>query len=162
VKKQKRKQRNSRTGSKQIGDSEQPPARGGGSRLADGRSGAPQPLWNGFPLTELAVLTAFILCVWGFFTAASYGRVLLGVGALLGSAAGLELAVREHFSGYRSHTTVLAGCVGVALLVLSIVALGSTRGSQLLGIALGLGGFCLSFWQLQRLYKRKSANRRIS
>jgi hypothetical protein len=162
VKRQKRKARNSRSRAKSTSDSAPTSSRATRSGIGNSRGGAPQPLWKGFPLTELAVLLAFVLCVWGFFTVNSYGRVLLGAGALLGSLAGLELALREHVSGYRSHTTVLSGCVGVVLLVASITALGSTRSSQLLGIVLGLGGFCLSFWRLQRLYKRKSAGRRIN
>jgi hypothetical protein len=162
VKRQKRKARNTRSRPKGTNDPAHSPSRAASPGIASSRGGAPQPLWKGFPLTELAVLTAFVLCVWGFFTANSYGRVLLGAGALLGSLAGLELAIREHVSGYRSHTTVLSGCVGVVLLVLSITALGSTRSSHLVGIVLGLGGFCLSFWLLQRLYKRKSTGRRIN
>ena len=41
---------------------------------------------------------------------------MLGVGLVLGSLAGLELSVREHFAGYRSHTLLLAAAVGVATL----------------------------------------------
>ena len=39
---------------------------------------------------------------------------MLGAGLVLGSLAGLELSAREHFSGYRSHTLLLGGAVGVA------------------------------------------------
>ena len=35
---------------------------------------------------------------------------------MLCSLAGLELAIREHFAGYRSHTLVLAAVPAVAVL----------------------------------------------
>ena len=35
--------------------------------------------------------------------------VAIAVGVVLGCLAGLELSLREHFAGYRSHTTLLAG-----------------------------------------------------
>ena len=38
------------------------------------------------------------------------------VGLSLGSLAGLELSIREHFGGYRSHTSLLAGAAGVAVI----------------------------------------------
>jgi len=38
---------------------------------------------------------------------------LLGVGVVLAGLGGLEVSVREHFAGYRSHTTLLAGTVFV-------------------------------------------------
>ena len=37
----------------------------------------------------------------------------IGVGVVLAGLGGLEVAVREHFAGYRSHTTLLAGAVFV-------------------------------------------------
>jgi hypothetical protein len=42
----------------------------------------------------------------GFFTG---DPVWVGVGLVLGCLGGLELAAREHFAGYRSHTILLAG-----------------------------------------------------
>jgi uncharacterized integral membrane protein len=37
----------------------------------------------------------------------------IGVGVALAGLGGLEIAVREHFAGYRSHTSLLAGAVFV-------------------------------------------------
>jgi len=47
----------------------------------------------------------------------------LGKG-LLGSLAGLELSIREHFAGYRSHTTLLAGVAAFVAVVVTFFALG--------------------------------------
>ena len=59
---------------------------------------------------ELAVLAGLILIVVGAITT---NPTQLGIGLALGSLGGLELSIREHFAGYRSHTTLLAGVVFV-------------------------------------------------
>lgn len=66
---------------------------------------APAALWAPFPLTELLIFIGLVLAVVGFFTGAI---VALVVGILLVSVAALELAIREHFAGYRSHSSLLA------------------------------------------------------
>ena len=74
----------------------------------------PKPPWHPFPLIELAVFVGIVLIVFGFFqTDSPRGRVALVLGMALCSLAGLDTAVREHFEGYRSHTTLLAGLFGV-------------------------------------------------
>lgn len=40
-------------------------------------------------------------------------------GLALGSVGGLELSIREHFTGYRSHTTLLAGVVFILVVALT-------------------------------------------
>ncbi len=56
------------------------------------------------------------MLVVGFFVGDGRGAVLIATGLALGSLAGLELSIREHFAGYRSHTTLLAGAAAVATL----------------------------------------------
>jgi hypothetical protein len=85
------------------------------ARRTPGHDGAPAPPWGSFPLSELVILVALVMLVAGFVTGPPRGGILLGTGLALGSLAGLELAVREHFSGYRSHTILLGGAVGTAL-----------------------------------------------
>jgi hypothetical protein len=84
--------------------------------------GPPPPLWGSFPLSELMVLIAIPMLIAGFFVGPPRGAYLLGVGLALGSLAGLELALREHFTGYRSHTLLLAGLPAVATLVGLVIA----------------------------------------
>lgn len=82
-----------------------------------GDPGGPPPApWGSFPLSEIVVLVAIVLLAAGFFIPPPRGAIMLGAGLVLGSLAGLELSVREHLSGYRSHTLLLAGAVGVAVL----------------------------------------------
>lgn len=71
---------------------------------------APPAPWGSFPLMQLAVLAGLILIVVGAITG---NPTQLGIGLALGSLGGLELSIREHFAGYRSHTTLLAGVVFV-------------------------------------------------
>ena len=78
------------------------------------RGERPQAPWHPFPLVELCVLLGLVLLVWGFFTAdAASGRVLLVCGMVLASLGGLETALREHFTGYRSHALLLAALPAV-------------------------------------------------
>ena len=81
-------------------------------RPAASRRGTPRAPWGAFPLAELTVLLALGL---GAFGLANLGtaRGTWGVGAAttLGCLAGLEIAIREHFSGHRRRTMLLAGTV---------------------------------------------------
>lgn len=83
--------------------------------IDDERPPAP---WGSFPLVEIVVLVALVMLVIGFFSSGSRSPILLATGLALGSLAGLELSVREHFGGYRSHTMLLAGALGVAVLAI--------------------------------------------
>ncbi len=78
----------------------------------------PPAPWGSFPLVELVVLVALVMLIAAFVTGGSRSTALLATGLALGSLAGLELSIREHFGGYRSHTLLLAGAAGVATLAL--------------------------------------------
>lgn len=71
---------------------------------------APQALWHPVPLTESLIFIGLVLVVVGFFTETA---AALFVGIALVSVAALELAIREHFAGYKSHSSLLAALVGV-------------------------------------------------
>ncbi|HET8754512.1 MAG TPA: hypothetical protein VFM58_00790 [Solirubrobacteraceae bacterium] len=76
----------------------------------------PKAPWHPFPLVELCVLAGIVLLVLGLIDFDSRrGKTMLVVGLALGSLGGLDTAAREHFSGYRSHATVLAGVPAVAV-----------------------------------------------
>jgi hypothetical protein len=87
--------------------------------IEDERPPAP---WGSFPLVELVVLVALGLLIAGVVTSGPRGTTLLVTGLALGSLAGLELSIREHFAGYRSHTLLLAGAAGVVTLGLLFYA----------------------------------------
>jgi hypothetical protein len=65
----------------------------------------PQAPWHPFPLAELLILIGLIAVAVGMFGKHT-PALLAGVGAvLLGT---LEFTVREHLSGYRAHSSLLA------------------------------------------------------
>jgi hypothetical protein len=83
----------------------------------------PKAPWHPFPLVELSVLVGIVCLVVGFVSRDdAYGRTLLALGVALASLGGLDTAVREHFSGYRSHALVLAAFPAVAVAVLVAIA----------------------------------------
>ena len=115
----------------------------------------PPPPWAPFPLTELLTLAGIVLMTWGFLDGAgASGNSKLAAGLAIASIAGLELAIREHVTGFRSHTTLLSG----AAAILAIVVLGLGAGLNTLGILLlaGLAVFAGSFVGLRGLFKRRS------
>ena len=115
----------------------------------------PPPLWGAFPLTELITLAGIVLMAWGFLGGAGKGGdAKIAAGLAIASIAGLELAIREHVTGFRSHTTLLSGAVAIFV----IVALGLGAGLETLGVLLlaGLAAFTGSFVGLRELFKRRS------
>jgi uncharacterized BrkB/YihY/UPF0761 family membrane protein len=66
---------------------------------------------------ELSILIGLILVVLGFLVVqGTQGGVMIGVGVALGAIGGLELSIREHFAGYRSHTLLLSGFAAAIVL----------------------------------------------
>jgi hypothetical protein len=124
-------------------------------RAARRRAGADRPpaLWGDFPLSEIVVFIGILLLIAGFFVAPPQGFVMIAVGLVLGSLAGLELTVREHFAGYRSHTLLLAAAVGVPVFGLLFVA---TPVPALVCLAIGAAVFGGSAWLFTQAFRRRS------
>ena len=83
---------------------------------APDRDDRPRAPWHPVPLAELCVLLGILLMVVGLIDGigSDRGRLLLVFGMAMGSLGGLDTAAREHFAGWASHTTVLAGVPAVA------------------------------------------------
>jgi hypothetical protein len=124
-------------------------ARDGGKSAprADERPPAP---WGSFPLAELTVLAGIVMLVIGVV---SKSPTSIGVGVVLAGLGGLEVSLREHLAGYRSHTTLLAGTVFVvvtgALFYLAGLVLA-------IGLAAGATAFAVSFYLLRRAFQKAS------
>jgi uncharacterized membrane protein YhiD involved in acid resistance len=102
---------------------------------------------------ELVVLIALVMLVAGFIVDPPRGPVLIGTGLVLGSLAGLELSIREHFAGYRSHTLLLAGATGL-LLALGLYYVADVEPG--VATAAGAVGFAAAGWMLVRVFRARS------
>lgn len=119
-------------------------------RSSSARDELPPAPWGSFPLAELTVLAGILALAVGLIGG---HRTAIGVGVVLAGLGGLEVAVREHFAGYRSHTTLLAGTVFV-LVTGGLFYLGGL----ILAVCLGVGAaaFLVSFTALRRAFQRAS------
>jgi hypothetical protein len=128
-----------------------PPATPRPAPLSDERPKAP---WHPFPLVELCVLVGIVLIVLGLIVGfdSDRGQLALVCGVLLASLGGLDTAVREHFNGYKSHSSVLAGLPGV----IAAAALFFAR-APWLAVAVGAAlVFGLAFWGFRTAFRRRS------
>jgi hypothetical protein len=119
---------------------------------------APPAPWGSFPLTELVVLLSLIFGVIGFVRFSHHtGKVMVVAAMCLGSLGGLEVSIREHFGGFRSHTTLLAAsCAVVSMILVSVIA--GKAGLAILALVVGVGVlvFVLTFYGLRQAFVRRS------
>jgi hypothetical protein len=117
------------------------------------REDAPKAPWSPFPLVELCILAALVLLVAGVVAHGPARRALLACGIALACAAGLELSVREHFAGYRSHSALLAGAAAVAVAVPLYFLTGLP---QVVLLAVGVLVYSLGFLALRRAFQART------
>ena len=110
----------------------------------------PPAPWGNFPLAELVILGGIIALAIGVFGGQP---TAIGIGVAMAGLGGLEVAIREHLAGFRSHTTLLAG----AAFVLTVGAL-FYLANQVLAVALGAGAvvFAIVFYLARRAFQRAS------
>jgi hypothetical protein len=99
------------------------------------------------------VFVGVVLLLGGFFVPPPQGFVMIAVGLVLGSVAGLELSVREHFAGYRSHTLLLSAAVGVPIFG---VLFALTMLPVPLCFGAGVVAFGGSAWLFTQAFRRRS------
>ena len=128
------------------------------------RSAEPEPPpapWGNFPLIELAVLLGIVMLIIGFFFVhGSRGAILIATGLILGSIGGLDLTIREHFSGYRSHTMLLAGVPAIVVLGL-LVYLAPDGLPAIARIGVGVIVFAVAAYLLSRAFANRSGGLRF-
>ena len=129
--------------------SKQKPRQRPAKRVAAPDERPPAP-WGNFPLAELVILAGIVSLLIGVFGG---NPTAIGIGVACAGLGGLEVAIREHFAGYRSHTTLLAGAVFV-LVTGGVLYLGD----QILAVALGFGAvsFAIAFYLARRAFQRAS------
>ena len=117
----------------------------------------PPAPWAPFPLVELCVLVGLVLMAVGFVAGGDRRAVLILCGVGLAALAGLEQAFREHLAGFRSHSSLLAGALLVATLVVAELLKLPRTVAGAAAIAVGLGAFFL----LRRDFARRSGGLRF-
>lgn len=110
----------------------------------------PPAPWGKFPLAELVILAGIVALVVGVVGS---NQTLIGAGVVLAGLGGLEVAIREHFAGYRSHTTLLAGFPAVVVAVALFYV-----GDQIIAVCLAAGAvvFAVAFYLARRAFQRAS------
>jgi hypothetical protein len=119
--------------------------------LSDERPKAP---WHPVPLVEISVFVGLVLLVVGFVTGigTDRGRLSLLCGLVLASLGGLDTVLREHFAGFRSHSTVLAGLP--AVIVAGGLYFGRAPWAAVVGGAVIT--FAVGFWAFRLAFRRRS------
>ena len=133
-------------------EGERAPARrrdpGHRARLDD----APRPPWHPVPLTELSILVGMIVLAVAFLGGGPR-VVLVAFGLILVGLATGELALREHLTGYRSHSALLAA---IAALVVAVPLAAFVRPPKAVVIVLVAVVFLLTLQALRELFRRRS------
>jgi hypothetical protein len=115
-----------------------------------GREGErPSSPFGGLPISELAILAGLIAAVVGVIRG---GGPALIVGAVVCALGVIEVTAREHFAGYRSHTTLLAAMPALGVEVGLVAALGEPHQRSLLLLAV-VPVYVLGFWLLRRRFQ---------
>lgn len=113
----------------------------------------PPAPWAPLPLTELCILVGFVLLGVGFFSGGPRKLSLMGAGLALIAIGTLEFTIREHFAGYKSHTTLLSALAGVA--VMSGLSIANVIG-VVAPLAIGILVAGLSWWALREAFRRRA------
>ena len=115
---------------------------------------APRPPWAPVPLTEGTILIGMALLIVGMAGGRSNRALLIGFGLTLVTLATVELSLREHLAGYRSHSSLLAGCAALAIAVPIVLLLPGAAKAVVLIV--GAVVYFLSFRVLRDLFRRRS------
>jgi hypothetical protein len=114
-----------------------------------GREGErPEGPFGALPVSELAVLIGFVALVIGFLNG---GGPVVIVGIVVCALGVVEVTAREHFAGYRSHTTLLAALPAVAMETAIVAIFGEPHQRALL-LVFAVPVFAVLFWLLRRRF----------
>ena len=117
-------------------------------RRAPSEERPPAP-WGSVPLGELTTLAGIVVIIIGFVTQSAQE---LAVGFSLVGLSATELAAREHFAGFRSHSALLGLILGAVTAVV-LVVVGAPRAAQ---IGLAALAFAAGFYLLRRAFKQRT------
>jgi hypothetical protein len=122
-------------------------------RIVERADARPKPPWHPVPLVELSVLAGIVLIVIGLINREDQqGRLAIVLGVALASLAGLDTAAREHFAGFRSHSSLLAAVPTIVTAIL-LGLLGVTVPVVLPAAVLV---FAIAFFAFRASFKRRT------
>jgi hypothetical protein len=122
-------------------------------RMIERADERPKPPWHPVPLIELSVLVGIVLIVIGLINNdTSNGRLALVFGFALASLAGLDTAVREHFAGFRSHSTLLAAFPAIV----AAVVLGLLGALPVIVLIAAVAVFGIGFFAFRNAFRKRA------
>ena len=127
---------------------------GSGYRAPGSFGPRPQPPWYPLPLSELLILIGAIATAVGMARGPerNVATIIAGLGAvMLGTA---EFSLREHLSGYRSHTIMLALLPVLALHTIVVLVVAAFANVRYLSVGFLVVDIAL-FWVLFRVLRER-------
>lgn len=122
-----------------------------------GKYGEPPPSpFGGFPVSEIAIFAGIVGVLVGVLVGAP---AALAVGIVVCTLGVLEVTAREHFSGYRSHATMLAAipAIAIGIAIVAVIGHGSVRkglsGPNRAVLLVIVPVFGLLFWLLGKRFR---------
>jgi hypothetical protein len=116
-----------------------------------GAYGERPPSWFApVPVSEIAIFAGGVAIVLGLFVLQEPAAWIVGI--IVCGLGVLEVTAREHFSGYKSHTWLLAGVPAVAAEIVIATTVGRPANRILLVLPVGVI-FGVLFWFLRRRFQ---------
>lgn len=109
----------------------------------------PAGIFGGVPVSEVAILAGLLLLILGMV---NHGGAALEVGIILMALGVAEVTAREHFSGYRSHATLLAFMPAVIVEAVYALVFGAPQ-QRILIVLPALPVFGICYWFLRRHFR---------
>jgi hypothetical protein len=112
----------------------------------------PPSLFGGVPVSEIAIFVGALGAAVGFF---GHNNPALIVGLTVCALGVAEFTAREHFSGYRSHATLLAAMPAVAIVVVAVAVFGTPaeRTTRILLLVAIVPVFAVLYWALRKRFR---------
>ncbi len=107
----------------------------------------PSP-FGGLPVSEIAIFVGAIGAVVGVIQG---GGVALIVGLIVCTLGVVEVTAREHFSGFRSHASLLSAVPAVAAGIAVVLIFGQPRQRSLVLVAV-VPVYAIVFWLLRKRF----------
>lgn len=113
---------------------------------------APKAPWAPVPLTEICIFLGLVVLGFAVLGGGSRG-IMLAFGLALVTLATLELSLREHLAGFRSHSALLAGICAMVVAVPVAVFAGL---SKALVLVIAAVVFFAAFQLLRDAFRRRA------